>query len=430
MFYDRVGEKIVVSHPFLEDVAKFLEEESTTVQKQEAIFFECGQRTEVLLAAFLWRSTRGQAHGGIRMYAYPTMSSFLRDGIRLSTSNGTKAALAGLWVGGGQGLIPALPERQRTQPEFREKLFFDYGDFLSGLNGCFVGSGDVGLHVHDVDNVRRRTRYVTGISEDLGGLGNPCFAVGRGVVCAMEAAIEFLNQGTIEDKVIAVQGGGNVGSVVISELLDRGARFVYATDCIQTHVYDLSDAMAEKGKGRFQMVKVPYDDKTILSRKCDILSPCAFGNVLNKSTVPAIRAKIVCGAANNQLFSDEDNQLLVDNGITYVVDYVANRMGMVMQDAEAYGRRAADAAILRHFSKDWDNSIFVMTKKILQKAQDDGVTPSTAANALAKELVERPHPTWPDRTKDVVRSLVDSGWKDGLDFWRRRSNFSSARNVW
>jgi hypothetical protein len=47
---------------------------------------------------------------------------------------------------------------------------------------------------------------------------------------------------------------------------------------------------------------------------------------LNKATIPKISARIVCGAANNQLGCDTDNELLADRGITYVVDFLANRM--------------------------------------------------------------------------------------------------------
>jgi len=33
----------------------------------------------------------------------------------------------------------------------------------------------------------------------------------------------------------------------------------------------------------------------------DAVSPCGIGNVLTPQTIPNIKAKIVCGAANNQL---------------------------------------------------------------------------------------------------------------------------------
>lgn len=40
-------------------------------------------------------------------------------------------------IGGGKGLICEPADRQHIQPEFRQKLFYDYGDFVTSLNGCF-----------------------------------------------------------------------------------------------------------------------------------------------------------------------------------------------------------------------------------------------------------------------------------------------------
>ena len=39
-----------------------------------------------------------------------------------------------------------------------------------------------------------------------------------------------------------------------------------------------------------------------------------------------MKTRIICGAANNQLGSEEDNDLIKENGITYVPDFLANRM--------------------------------------------------------------------------------------------------------
>ena len=40
------------------------------------------------------------------------------------------------------------------------------------------------------------------------------------------------------------------------------------------------------------------------------VSPNAWGGVLNKETIPLIRAKIVCGACNNQLQFASDAELM------------------------------------------------------------------------------------------------------------------------
>ncbi|MBU4202778.1 MAG: hypothetical protein KKD59_02325 [Acidobacteria bacterium] len=48
-----------------------------------------------------------------------------------------------------------------------------------------------------------------------GGSGNPSVPTARGVICGMEAALEFLNLGELEGKTGAVQGMGNVGRPLI-----------------------------------------------------------------------------------------------------------------------------------------------------------------------------------------------------------------------
>lgn len=59
------------------------------------------------------------------------------------------AQLAGLWWGGGKGVIPRVPSDRRAleDPGFRKAMFEDYGEFLTSLNGSYVCAEDVGLNV-------------------------------------------------------------------------------------------------------------------------------------------------------------------------------------------------------------------------------------------------------------------------------------------
>ena len=50
------------------------------------------------------------------------------------------------------------------------------------------------------------------------------------------------------------------------------------------------------------------------------VSPNAWGGVLNKDTIPSIRAKVVCGACNNQL------QFAADAGTLMQVCFVRVRV--------------------------------------------------------------------------------------------------------
>src|SRR5262249_11118386 len=61
----------------------------------------------------------------------------------------------------------------------------------------------------------------------------------------------------------------------------------------------------------------------------DILVPCAVGGVLNEKSIPRLRARAICGAANNQLATPEDAGRLSERGILYAPDYVVSSGGAI-----------------------------------------------------------------------------------------------------
>jgi len=414
--YDDKNGTPKVSHPELQELSNFFAADKVDFRQHEGVFLSVGARTQCLMGAFVWNTCRGQACGGIRLWQYQNMEQYLRDGLRLAFGMGVKSALAGLWAGGGKGVVAEPEGKQHVDPLFRQQLFYDYGDFLTSLNGCYVAAEDVGLTVSDLNYVHEHTRYTTCIAESLGGSGNPSVATGQGVVCAMEGALDFLNQGTLEGKTIAIQGGGNVGIVIIEGLLERNVKHIHVTDCHKHRIDGLKYLFPNAGD-KMSLELVPINDTSIMSYPCDILSPCALGNVINADTIPSIKASIICGAANNQLGSEKDNTLLSKNGITYIPDFLANRMGIVNCANEAYGRLPSDPAISRHFGREWKNSIFEMVRTILEKASSEGTTPATAATELAEELSRELHPIWPRRNQQIIKHLTESDWKHGKDYW-------------
>jgi leucine dehydrogenase len=67
----------------------------------------------------------------------------------------------------------------------------------------------------------------------------------------------------------------------------------------------------------------------IFTADVDVFAPCALGAVLNDRTVPLLRARIVTGAANNQLATPADGQALFERGVAYAPDYVVNAGGLI-----------------------------------------------------------------------------------------------------
>jgi leucine dehydrogenase len=69
--------------------------------------------------------------------------------------------------------------------------------------------------------------------------------------------------------------------------------------------------------------------KEIYSVEADIFAPCALGGVLNDQTIPQLKAKLVAGAANNQLLEPRHGDTLQQHGVLYAPDYAANAGGVI-----------------------------------------------------------------------------------------------------
>jgi glutamate dehydrogenase/leucine dehydrogenase len=397
------------SHPVLEPVAAAVSADSRDYRGHQATFFEVGAESGHLLSACVHRTRRGQAAGGVRFWTYATVEDFVRDGLRLSRGMGHKNALAGLWWGGGKGVVARRRGFDHRDPALREGLYRDYGRFISGLRGCYVTAEDAGTTAADMAWIHATTRHATCIPEAVGGSGNPSRLTARGVTVAMEAALEWQGQGDLRGKTVATQGLGNVARFMIGDLLERGVAQVIGAD-VDDHA--LAETRKMHAGAPLELRKVEPDDHSILATECDILAPNATGATLNPKTIPTIRARIVCGGANNQLEDPtRDAPALAAQGILYVPDFLANRMGIVNCANEQYGTFDDDPAILRHLDRHEPTGIFQRSHEVYERARASGRTPAAEAELLAEELSEEPHPIWGDRGRQIIAALVREGWE-------------------
>ena len=397
------------SHPTLRGLAQDLGA-TPDYDRHEGAFFEIGRRSGHLLTAFVHRTRRGQAAGGLRLWTYPSLGDLVTDGLRLSRAMGQKNALAGLWWGGGKGVIARRPDTDPHEPATRAAIYRDYGEFITGLRGCYVTAEDVGTRPEDLIEVFRATRHTTCIPPAVGGSGNPSELTARGVVVAMEAALHHLGHGGLAGKTVALQGLGNVSSFMVRELLDRGVALLFGTDIDPQRV---EAVRAAHPSASMELLVSPPGDTSILSAECDVLVPNAVGAVLNPMTIPTVRAPVVCGAANNQLARvARDGRTLAARGVLFVPDFVANRMGIVGCANEQYGCFPGDPAIEAHLSHDAPTGIFQRCLEIFRRADASQLSTAEEAEKLAAEILEEPHPIWPDRGLHIIDYLVRSGWAD------------------
>lgn len=371
--------------------------------EHEAIFLAVGPETRALFGAFIHRTTRGQAQGGLRHWPYPDLAAYLRDGLRLATGMGRKCALAGLWWGGGKGIIAHQSAGAWRDTTYRRQLYAEYGRFVTSLRGCYVTAEDAGTTPADMAEIHQQTRFATCLPPEVGGSGNPSDMTAAGVVCAMRAALAFIGAGTLADKRIAMQGAGNVGSFMIERLLAEGVAGILVTETSP----DQRDILLDRFADAPVVVKTATaGDPSILSEPCDVLVPNALGGILNEKTIPGIQARVICGAANNQLADEtRDAEGLSTRGILFVPDFVANRMGIVACSNEHAGSLPNDPLVLRHLDREWTDSIHQVTERILARARDEGVTTVTAARALADDRAAEPHPIWGARARQIIDSL-------------------------
>lgn len=412
LIHDAETRTIKTSHDGLGELAEWLQVDNRDYRQHEGVFLQVS-RGGGLFGAFVQQTARGQGQGGLRHWPYPSLAAFLRDGLRLATGMARKNALAGLWWGGGKGIIARLPGDAYKDPAQRAALYAEYGAFVTSLRGCYITAEDAGTGPADMATVHGHTRFVTCIPPAIGGSGNPSPATARGVVCAMEGALAHKDMGTLAGKKIVMQGAGNVAGHMIGELLKRDVAGIVASELSLERRAELAQQFAG---APLSLIPAQPGDDSILAEPCDILAPNALGGILNPTTIPTIKAPIVCGAANNQLLDDErDARALQARGIVYVPDYLCNRMGIVSCANEQYGHIPGDPAIERHLGREWDNSVFVITRRALELAEREGITTAAAANRLADELALVPHPIWGNRTRGIIAGLVADGWHLAAD---------------
>lgn len=310
-------------------------------------------------------TTLGPALGGTRMWNYQSDDEALIDVLRLSKGMTYKAAAAGLNLGGGKAVIIGDPKTQKTESMFRA-----FGAYVNSLHGLYITAEDVGTSVKDMEYVFMETPYVTGIPKAFGGSGDPSPYTAHGVLMGIKASIKHkLGSDNLEGVRVAVQGLGNVGSHLVSYLIEEKAIIT----------------VADIDKERVQHITQKYDVKSmdandIITSDCDVFAPCALGAVINDKTLPHLKCKIVAGGANNQLAESKHGEGLRELGILYAPDYVINAGGLMNVFVELEGY-SAERAI------DKTTQVYDNLMQVFKIANEKNFTTEQAANVLAERRI-------------------------------------------
>lgn len=264
----------------------------------------------------------GPAAGGTRFWRYGEPADGITDALRLSRAMSLKNAMAGIPHGGGKGVI------LRPDGGFdREAIFSAYGKGINRIGGAYYTAEDVGVTPADMRVIRAHTPYVAGLEEGDAASGDPSPITADGVFrCLKHAVSHVIPNSKMHELRVSIQGLGHVGYSLAKHLHAVGAKLI---------VTDINAAVLDKAKSEFGAEVVGLDE--IYGFEADVFAPCALGGAVNPKTINLLSAKIVCGAANNQLSTPDMAQALHDRNILYCPDYVVNGGGIINVASELSG---------------------------------------------------------------------------------------------
>lgn len=260
-------------------------------------------------------TNRGPAIGGTRYLHYENEDMCLKDALRLSRAMTYKCAIADVPFGGGKGVIFAPSVSLDTSQ--KDAILKSYAEALTQLGEPFYTGEDVGINGHDVGVLEQYSNTIVG-RPDVGGL--PARWAALSVFHSMEGALKA-ESGSVSfsGKTVAIKGLGGVG-IDLCGLLEKTGAHIIGADILPERVL--------RAQQKYPDIKI-VDSEKIHAEEADIYSPCALGNEFNEQTISEVSAKIICGAANNQLATKFDDEKLFNKGIIYVPDYLANAGGLI-----------------------------------------------------------------------------------------------------
>lgn len=320
-----------------------------------------------LKAMIAVHSTRlGPALGGCRMWNYASEAEALTDVLRLSRGMSYKSALADMPLGGGKSVILGDSRSQKT-PALMQAM----GQAVDRLGGRYIVAEDVGTSTADMTAIHSQTRYVVGLTPEMGGSGDPSPATAWGCFLGLKQAVRHqLKTDDLKGLRVAVQGLGNVGFHLARLLHEAGAKLI---------VSDIRTDSVARAVEEFGAIVVPTE--AIFGVEAEVFAPCALGAILNDTTIPQLKAKIIAGSANNQLAEARHGAVLFDKGILYCPDYAINAGGVINVGYEyisgngGYDREKSYAHISR---------ISQTMQMIFEMSAQQSIPTSVAADRLAE----------------------------------------------
>ena len=261
-------------------------------------------------------SKKISASGGIR-FAHKDPDDALFDALNLAHAMTRKANVLGVDEGGCKAVVLANQNKNKS-------ILYAIGDFIQIQKGLFKTAIDLGFKMKDAEIIASKTDYIDSLAKK--GLGSTGENTAEGMIYGFEIISQEILKKQLSECSVAIQGLGGVGFALAKRLINKKCK-VLGSDVIKENC-----EKAEKIG-----VKIVSPEK-ILFQKVDILSPCAFGGVINQKNIPKLKCKIIAGGANNPLKNElEDEKRLLNKGIIYIPDFILNCGGFLQALVERSG---------------------------------------------------------------------------------------------
>jgi len=334
----------------------------------EQIVIRQDVRTGMRLIVAVHSTVLGPALGGLRMKSYAGgLREALEDVMGLARTMTLKASAAGLELGGGKAVMI-----DDGDPTLRLARMESAARAVEGLGGAYITAEDIGTTTTDMDHMASFTRYCVGRSETSGGGGDPSPVTAETVLAAMRRGLAAqTGSDELAGRRVGVIGLGKVGGTLAAQLVAEGAHVVGCDlDYERCELF-----AAEHGN------EISASAEAILSMQLDVLAPCAGGGLIDDELARALDVRVIAGAANNPLSDRAVAGTLMERGILYVPDFLANCGGLIHVAGEWFGDRAdAERARIEHAMDRLDDAIAT--------AAAEGGTPLDVAERQALERVD------------------------------------------
>jgi len=339
--------------------------EAVDFDHHEAVAFFDDKKSGLKAIIAIHSTALGPACGGTRMYPYASADAAVTDVLRLSRGMSYKNAMAELPMGGGKAVILGDPAKDKS-----EARFLAYADAINTLGGRYLTAMDVGITAKDMPIIARGTDHAWGYDKPGHISGDSGPSTYLGVFTGLKASVKHaLGADTTKGLTVAIQGLGKVGMGLAKQLHAEGAKLIVA---------DVNQDAVRKAVDAFGAREASVD--SIVTVDCDVFSPNALGAILDDKTVPAMKARVVAGGANNQLLRDEHGAMLKQRGILYAPDYVINGGGIIRVAGQVFAW--SEAEIERRVL-----NIGNTLGQIFRRADAESLPTNVVADRIAQERI-------------------------------------------